>query len=204
MCHTLGSSRMITNRSMPLHRSPVSRFAWEGASRNFSLPYGQITLHAISKNPPSATTQQDDMATTPGAFAQPHMLVMVDGDRPWDSSSATTAEEAAAAALCSNNTNSAQMDVDDGTDEDEEDEDDNSSGRASDCPGSTSILRFVPREPNVLQKMYDALAECQALNPDSEDELNGSDELEGVPEEVDGEDEVDEGMNGELAWCVCV
>lgn len=80
------------------------------------------------------------------------------------------------------------------------DDDTESEGRASDCPGVTTILRFVPGNSTVLEDMYNALAECQALNPDLQDELSNS-ELEDLAEEGDEEDNrEDEIGNGEFRF----
>ncbi|VDP91004.1 unnamed protein product [Echinostoma caproni] len=159
-------------------RSKIKCFSWIGDTKRFSVPYSQITLHAISKDPRN-TASGDQNSTV--IFPHPHLLVMIDGDRLWTP-------------LPNNGTEEEKMAVDeveanaDTTGEDDNGEDTDSEGRASDCPGVTTILRFVPANPSVLEGMYNALAECQALNPDLQDELSNSD-LDDLAEEDGEEDE---------------
>ncbi|KAF6779375.1 hypothetical protein AHF37_01011 [Paragonimus kellicotti] len=118
----------------------------------------------------------------------PPQLVMIDGDRLWT----PTLEQ-----HTSNGDDTIPtepMTIDEtGTDteDDLESEGSHSGDRASDCPGETTILRFVPTDANVLDTMYAALAECQALNPDISEDLSPSD-----LEDVDEEDDEDDAENG--------
>ncbi|KAF5402941.1 Nucleotide-sensitive chloride current inducer, partial [Paragonimus heterotremus] len=159
-------------------------FSWDGQNRQFSVPYQQITLHAISKDP--GHHPMGDQTTT--TFSHPHLLVMIDGDRLWT----PTLEQHTSNG---DDTIPTEPMIVDETGTDAEDdlgsEESHSGGRASDCPGETTILRFVPTDANVLDTMYAALAECQALNPDISEDLSSSD-LEDVDEE-DGEDDAENG-----------
>ncbi|OON17360.1 hypothetical protein X801_06802 [Opisthorchis viverrini] len=140
-------------------------FTWEGQSRQFSVPYQQITLHAISKDPVMAAGDQPAPENT---FPHPHLLVMIDGDRPYSPPHPNGQIAGEPMAI-----DGAEHSDTDGSNESQEDA--TSQGRASDCPGETTILRFVPQDPNALDTMYAALAECQALNPDSTDNSSTSD-----------------------------
>ncbi|GAA37952.2 Methylosome subunit pICln [Clonorchis sinensis] len=140
-------------------------FTWEGQSRQFSVPYQQITLHAISKDPVIAAGDQSAPENT---FPHPHLLVMIDGDRPYSPPHPNGQSAGEPMAIDG-------AERPDTEDSDESQEDATSQSRASDCPGETTILRFVPQDPNALDTMYAALAECQALNPDSTDDLSASD-----------------------------
>ncbi|KAH8869247.1 Methylosome subunit pICln isoform 1 [Schistosoma japonicum] len=148
-------------------------FSWEGVSKQFFIPYSQITLHAIAKNTVDQTGDQPN-----NLFPYPHLLVMVDGDRVWDPNSA------------SNLSNVKLEDEQDGmiVDEADSSEVENSdSDRASDCPGSTSVLRLVPQNSEQLEDMYKALAECQALNPDPEDDNSDLDGFGDDEHDVNGQ-----------------
>ncbi|KAA3672876.1 chloride channel, nucleotide-sensitive, 1A, partial [Paragonimus westermani] len=150
-------------------------FSWDGQNRQFSVPYQQITLHAISKDPGRQPMGDHTTAT----FSHPHLLVMIDGDRLWT----PTLEQHTSNGGDTIPTEPMTIDETGSDAEDDlESEESNSGGRASDCPGETTILRFVPTDANVLDTMYTALAECQALNPDLSENLSPSD-LEDVDEE---------------------
>ncbi|CAH8649946.1 unnamed protein product [Heterobilharzia americana] len=148
-------------------------FSWEGVSRQFFIPYSQITLHAIAKNTIDQTRDQPN-----NLFPHPHLLVMVDGDRVWDPNATESRCE------------TKSQDEENGMVVSEEDSEHENSGsdRASDCPGSTSVLRLVPPNYAQLEDMYKALADCQALNPDPEDDNS---DLESFPE--DDEYELNDG-----------
>ncbi|CAL8103241.1 unnamed protein product [Calicophoron daubneyi] len=156
---------------------------WEGESRSFSIPYKQITLHAISKDPIHTSGDQENNFI----FPYPHLLVMVDGAEALgniqlngvrgESMTAAGGDEAMA------------VDEENGA---EEDNNSDSESRASDCPGETTILRFVPSNPIVLENLYETMANCQALNPDS-DELSQSDLEEALEENEEDEGHVSDG-----------
>ncbi|CAH8598020.1 unnamed protein product [Schistosoma turkestanicum] len=148
-------------------------FTWEGTSKQFFIPYSQITLHAIARNTVDQTGDHPN-----NVFPHPHLLVMIDGDRVWDSNTTNTT---------TNNTkpeedepNVMQIDEAGSNEEGDEDKENSDNDRASDCPGTTSVLRLVPQDSTQLEDMYKALADCQALNPDPEDDNS---DLEGFPEE---------------------
>ncbi|THD25727.1 Nucleotide-sensitive chloride current inducer [Fasciola hepatica] len=179
-------------------------FSWTGDARQFSVPYTQITLHAISKDPQNAASG-DQNATV--VFPHPHLLLMIDGDRLWNSDPVHSSSDGPVGTEEKMAVDGDEVRVidtngidngDAGVVNDDEDGSE-SDGRASDCPGVTTILRFVPANPSVLEGMYTALAECQALNPDLQDELSNS-ELEDLAEEGDEDEEEEEetgnGHNG--------
>lgn len=70
--------------------------------------------------------------------------------------------------------------------DDEEDEDDDN----EDEQGST-VMKFLPDDTASLEAMYQAMSQCQALNPDPQD--SDSD-----PENIFVDADGDEGINGEL------
>ncbi|CAH8662243.1 unnamed protein product [Schistosoma guineensis] len=155
-------------------------FTWEGTSKQFFIPYSQITLHAIARNTVDQTGDHPN-----NLFPHPHLLVMIDGDRVWDSNNTDNLSDTKS----QNEQDGMQIDAE-GSDEEKEDSD---SDRAPDCPGSTSVLRLVPQDSAQLEDMYKALADCQALNPDPEDDNS---DFEGFAE--DDEYEInDQGMEFE-------
>ncbi|CAI2734835.1 unnamed protein product [Schistosoma spindalis] len=152
-------------------------FTWEGTSKQFFIPYSQITLHAIARNTVDQTGDHPN-----NLFPHPHLLVMIDGDRVWDSNNTDD--------LSDKKSQNEQdgMQIDGGGSDEESDSD-----RAPDCPGCTSVLRLVPQDFAQLEDMYKALADCQALNPDPEDDNS---DFEGFAE--DDEYEInDQGMEFE-------
>ncbi|CAH8631836.1 unnamed protein product [Dicrocoelium dendriticum] len=157
-----------------------SSFSWEGQTHQFSVPYHQITLHAVSK---TSSMTSGDMFSNSSAFPHPHLLIMIDGDRLWSSPSPHHQTVA----------NGDEPMLTDNMDDSDGDVDGDSEDRASDCPGVTTLLRLVPSDPAVLDTMYSVLCECQALNPDLSDGLSESDleQLDETEENeyVDGDDE---------------
>lgn len=57
------------------------------------------------------------------------------------------------------------------------------------------VLRFVPDDQNALDGLYSAIAECQALNPDSEE--FSEEDIGDVPEADEDEEENDDGENAD-------
>ncbi|CAI2736705.1 unnamed protein product [Schistosoma spindalis] len=130
-------------------------FTWEGTSKQFFIPYSQITSHAIVRNTVEQTGDNSN-----NLFPYPHLLVMIVGDRVWDSNTTDN--------LSGTKSQNEQdgMKIDEGgSDKEKKDSD---SDRAPDCPASESALRFVPQDSAQLGIMYQVLSICQESSSDSE------------------------------------
>ncbi|KAM7543049.1 hypothetical protein Aperf_G00000010473 [Anoplocephala perfoliata] len=147
-----------------------SSLDWEGENRRFSIAYPNICLHAVSRNPYGGDENVK--------FPHPHIYLMVDGDRIWSNGEPVAPD------------GDTGMEVDDEEDSEEEEGD-----YPQDRVKVTYSLRFVPADIRDLDGIYEAIAECQALNPDVED-LSDSDfedisEGDGNYEDVNGNDVID-------------
>ncbi|PAV75755.1 hypothetical protein WR25_11705 [Diploscapter pachys] len=62
------------------------------------------------------------------------------------------------------------------------------SGDDAGSEGTSYTIRFVPTDRSVLNTIYKEMSECQALNPDEEDEISDEEEGEGAVIEEEGPD----------------
>nr|CDS25595.1 chloride channel nucleotide sensitivea [Hymenolepis microstoma] len=140
-----------------------STLDWEGENRQFSLAYPNICLHAVSSTPYGGDENVK--------FPHPHVYLMVDGDRVWSNGELVPPN------------GDTGMEIDNG-----ESSDDEQGDYPPDDNPPTYSLRFVPTDVRDLQPIYDAIAECQALNPDAED-MSDSDFEDNAEENENGGDE---------------
>ncbi|VDL94683.1 unnamed protein product [Schistocephalus solidus] len=163
-------AKLLDRGSIIISESSVT---WRGNSRQFSLPYPSICLHAISQNPYGGAENV--------RFPQPHLFVMVEGEHVW-STGEPEVHVGGDVEMADNGTNH-NAGGGSSTDSDENGDSD----FVNDDEQPTAVLRFVPSDQRALEEMYTAIADCQALNPDPEDfsesELNGLNELEEEEEE---------------------
>ncbi|VDK32110.1 unnamed protein product [Taenia asiatica] len=135
-------TRLLDEGKLVVKESSID---WDGENRHFSLFYPNICLHAVSRDPYGG----DENAK----FPHPHIFLMVDGERVWSNGEPPPS-----------GSGDNGMDVDDEENSDEEDRD-----YGIDEEKTTFNLRFVLPDQRDLDDLYDAIAECQALNPDPED-----------------------------------
>ncbi|VDO09460.1 unnamed protein product [Rodentolepis nana] len=145
--------RLLDKGKLIIKESSVD---WEGENRQFSLEYQNICLHAVSSTPYGG----DENAK----FPHPHVYLMVEGDRVWSNGETIPPN------------GDTGMEIDNG-----ESSDDEQGDYPQDDNPPTYSLRFLPTDEHDLQPIYDAIAECQALNPDPDDMSDG--DFEDVAEE---------------------
>nr|VZI44830.1 unnamed protein product [Spirometra erinaceieuropaei] len=176
-------AKLIDRGSIVISESAVT---WRGNSRQFSLSYPSICLHAVSQDPYGGAENV--------RFPQPHLFMMVEGEHVW-STEEPEVHAGGDVEMADNETN--HNAVGSGSSDSDENGD---SDFVNDDEQPTAVLRFVPDDRRALDEMYTALADCQALNPDpddfSESELNGLNEEEEEEEQEGAEVEAIE--DGEI------
>ncbi|VDD76750.1 unnamed protein product [Mesocestoides corti] len=163
-------TRLLDKGKLTITESSIS---WNGEKLQFSLAYPNICLHAVSRDPYGGDENVK--------FPHPHLLLMVDGERVWSNGEPSISGEG-----------DTGMEIDGGEDVSGEE---NGTDFPTDEEKASFVLRFVPSDQNDLDSLYDAIAECQALNPDPED--FSENEFEDVQEEPEG-DVNNENGNGDI------
>ncbi|PAV69812.1 hypothetical protein WR25_26058 [Diploscapter pachys] len=145
---------------------------WKAAnsSNGFRLPYPSIIVHAVSV----------DLSS----FPHEHILVLIDANkagsarrrRPRNQPIPLFTEEEARH-IRDLNVHEAEMNGDA-----------EESGDDAGSEGTSYTIRFVPTDRSVLNTIYKEMSECQALNPDEEDEISDEEEGEGAVIEEEGPD----------------
>ena len=151
-----------------------------GDDHGFSLYYPAIVMHAVSRD-------------TTGSFTRPCIYLQLDGGHKLDlgashhGNGSSNGHAAAPMDVCDSRGGSAPG-AEDEEDEDEEDEE-------------AQELRLVPLDPDTdggmdaaLDRLFEALSECAALNPDP-----GAEGEEGEEEYEDGEGEEGDATPEQLA-----
>ncbi|VDK31005.1 unnamed protein product [Dibothriocephalus latus] len=158
-------AKLLDHGSIIVSESSVT---WRGNSHQFSLPYPNICLHAISQNPYGGAENV--------RFPQPHLFMMVEGERVWSTGQPEVHASGDVEMVDNANNHNTESGNSSGSEENGD------SDFVNDDEQPTAVLRFVPDDQRALEEMYTAIADCQALNPDpddfSESELNGLNELE--------------------------